>query len=309
MRSTPLLPALFAGALLASAPARAEDAAEREGRALFAKANQRIQSGDYAGALALFQSAYARYPNVKILLNIGTMLRELGRNAEAVDAYETYIRDPGADSAKKAEVEKLLKALDLRVAKLRVEVDDPRTTVVVDGKTASMREPNGAITMRLEPGPHTVVASGGDRPPQTRNVDAIAGKELMVSFRAARAEPPAPPPDTGPSGKRVGGFVTLSIGAAGLLAGGATGIIAILDHNAAASGCPSHHGCSQDVLDHASRGKTLSTVSTALLSVGAAAAGVGLYLVITSGKPAASAPAVGVAAAPGGGQFAVRGGF
>ena len=81
MRSKLFFATLFGVSLLCS-PVRADDASEREGRALFDKGNQRIKEGDFAGALEAFQSAYAKYPNVKILLNIGTTLRHLGRNVE-----------------------------------------------------------------------------------------------------------------------------------------------------------------------------------------------------------------------------------
>src|SRR6185503_6901026 len=167
MTSRPFLAALL-GASLLCAPARADDAAEREGRALFAKGNQHVKDGDYAGALELFQSAYAKYPNVKILLNIGTMLSQLGRSAEAVEAYEAYLRDPAADPGRKAEVAKLLAALDARVAKLRVVVDDPKATVLVDGKVTG--QPGGMVSMRIEPGPHAISAKREGGQPVVKNI-------------------------------------------------------------------------------------------------------------------------------------------
>jgi hypothetical protein len=190
------------GAALLCAPARADDDAQREARALFAEGIQKSDAGDFVGALDRFRAAYARFPSVKILLNIGTMLRQLGRNAEAADAYDAYLRDPAADPAKKAEVEALLKDLDARVAKLHVLVDDRAAVVRLDGKVVG--QPGGVPQMRIEPGPHAVTADRDGAPPAVATVTAVAGQDASVSLHIALpaggpADTPPPPPTTPPT--------------------------------------------------------------------------------------------------------------
>lgn len=312
MRASFFLTVVF-GALLAVGDVRADTAAERDARTLFAQGNQHAQDGDYAGALTRFQAAYAKYPNVKILLNIGTMMQQLGRNAEAVNAYDAYQRDPSADPGRRREVEKLLASLDTQVAKLNVVVDDPEATVLVDGNAVAMQD--GKVVMRIMPGSHTITAKRRDGKPTVTDIVAVAGKETNVSMHVARPDRPVDPAPTvvdaaesAPNGRRTAGFVSGGIGLAGLAAGGITGIVSLLDHGAVRSACPSRRGCSQDIVDQAARGESLSMVSTVAFAVGVVGAGAGIYLVLSS-KAAETAPRVGFVVAPGGGGIGLRGSF
>jgi hypothetical protein len=191
VRRSPLLAALLGAVLLGAAPARADDAAQREARALFGAGNQQLQDGDYVGALDLFRAAYARFPSVKILLNIGTTLRQLGRFAEAADAYEAYLRDPAADPAKKAELTKQLADLDGRVGRLRVTVEGGAAQVRVDGKVVG--KPGEVVAVRLEPGPHVISADREGASPVSQNVTAVAGRQASVTLAVGAPRPDAPP--------------------------------------------------------------------------------------------------------------------
>ncbi len=195
MKRIPLRAGILGAALLCGAPARADDAAQREARALFTAGNQQLQEGDYVGALDLFRAAHARYPNVKILLNIGTTLRQLGRYAEAADAYEAYLQDPGADAGKKAELTKLLVDLDGRVARLKVTVDGGAAQVRVDGKVVG--KPGEVVLLRVEPGPHVISADREGAALVSQNVTVVAGAQAVVALHvmppAAPALPPPPP--------------------------------------------------------------------------------------------------------------------
>lgn len=191
--------AALLGVALLGAPARADDAAELEARALFSSGNQHLQDGDYVGALDLFRAAHKRFPSVKILLNIGTTLRALGRYAEAADAYEAYLRDPAADPAKKGEIEKLLAELDGKVGRLKVTVEGGAAMVRVDGRVVG--KPGEPVTLRVDPGPHVVSADREGVAPVSQNVTAAAGavSALTLRFPPPSAAPP-PPPKKAPIG-------------------------------------------------------------------------------------------------------------
>jgi hypothetical protein len=299
MKATPLLPALLMATLLC-APARADRAAERDARALFVQGNQQIKEGNYAGALELFRSAYARFPSVKILLNIGTMLRQLGRNVEAADAYEAYLREPAAAPAKRLEVGKLLADLDARVSKLRVILDDRRATVRVDGK--AKEQTGGLILLRIAPGPHGVSAEQQGMTPVLVNVTALAGQETEVKLHLEPAVPPLPVPASelaasipvvpqephasvhapSISARRTLGFASIGVGAAGLGLGAVTGVLALQKHGALTDACPDGH-CREQT--DAIRGlHTMETLSTAGFIGGAALAATGIVLFITTPK-------------------------
>jgi len=298
---------LLLGALLCSPAARADEGSEREARALFAQGNQRVQEGDYAGALGLFQRAYALFPSVKILLNIGTVQRQLGRNADAANAYDAYLRDAASDPGKREEVERLLADLDRRVGKLRVAVDDAAARVRVDDQPAAQSGP--VVLVRVEPGTHTVSAQREGAPPASTSVTAAPGvqAEVPLHLLPGGADRSGPGGDSQPrTGRRVGGLVVGGVGALGLAAGGVTGILALLDHGYVQSMCPLHQGCTQDVANRASAGRALSWASTVALAAGATGVGVGVYLLLSEGKQGSS-PRASLTLFTTGGHLGIRG--
>ncbi len=196
MKRVPLLAGLLGAALLCGGPAHADDTAQLEARTLFTAGNQHLQEGDYVGALGLFRAAHARYPSAKILINIGTTLRQLGRYAEAADAYDAYLADPAADAGKKIDLGKVLLDLEGRVAKLKVTVEGGAAQVRVDGKIVG--KPGQLVVVRVDPGPHVISADREGATLISRNVTAVAGTQAAVALTlastAAPSPPPAPPP-------------------------------------------------------------------------------------------------------------------
>jgi hypothetical protein len=330
MRSRLLLAALL-GASLAVAPARADDAAEKEGRALFKQASQKVADGDLVDALDLYRSSYARLPSPKTLVNIATVLNSLGRYAEAANTYQEYL-DHAVDPARKADVEKLLLKLDARVGRLRVTVDDPRATVRVDGKVLDAK--GGVASVRAEPGPHAVSAEGEGVPPVTMNVTTVAGQETPVTLHVARPPPPPAPPPEPPSppparvlppppppvlvpvppvvvdrradlhpaasrGRRVAGLVFGGAGAVGLGLAAGFGIDAVSKANASSPYCTASNQCEQTGLDL--RGAAVRSQTAGLVSAGIGAALVATGVVLFVTAPSASGGArVGVTVVPSG---------
>jgi len=180
---------------LSSVTAFADTEGEAEARTLFEQGNALVEKGNYVDGLEKFRAAYARWANPKILLNIGTTLHQLGRNAEAADTYEKYLNDPGADPKRKPEVEQTLKELEPKVGKLTITVKSGKTRVIVDGKLVG--ETETSVTIRVEPGVHAIVGDreGGKAISQTVAVVAGDSKsvELTVSSEGETKPPPAIP--------------------------------------------------------------------------------------------------------------------
>jgi hypothetical protein len=181
-------PVLLAFVLAIALPAAAETKGEVEARGLFREGNRRFDAADYVAALDLFRAAYARFPSPKILLNIGTTLKQLGRFAEATDSYEQYRRHPAADPKRRAEVDQIVKELAIKVGRLRVTVNEPGARVLVDGKAVG--ESPQQISVRLDAGDHSIMAEKDGFPMAATRIALAGGEERTVELRLVRAASP-----------------------------------------------------------------------------------------------------------------------
>ena len=129
---------------------------------------------DYLGALAVFRTAYTRFPSAKILINIGTTLIKLDRKADAANTYQRYLDSPDTDPAKASEVKKALAELDKAVGTLELAVTPGDAEISLDGDewtaagaTSRLRVPPGAETARVrraayEPGERQLRIAAGE---------------------------------------------------------------------------------------------------------------------------------------------------
>lgn len=163
-----------------SNPALSDEATEKEAKSLVNEGRQKYDEGDYVSALDKFRVAYQKWSDPRILINIGTTLKGLGRNAEAADTYSAYLADPGTDPKRRAEFEKLISDLDAKVGRLRIEVADSAMRVRLDGNIVG--EPGQSISKRLEPGLHTVIGEKGGTPPVVRMVEITASTNSVLKL-------------------------------------------------------------------------------------------------------------------------------
>ena len=183
-------------------PSRQQEVGEARqdgARALFRAGVAQRDLGRYAEALECFQRAYVLWDSPKILLNIATTLRALGRNAEAATAYARYLGTAAPDNPRREEVAQALKEVSVRVGRIvlthlpgveRLWLDDVEIAAVA-GREAW-----------VEPGRHTLVAerTGGAR--QTLRITVTAGGVRSVDWtpplapRTPAARPVAPSADS-----------------------------------------------------------------------------------------------------------------
>jgi hypothetical protein len=287
--------ALLATSGVAAAGEAADKAAAQK---LLKEGNQLLGDGDYVSALQRFRAAHARFPSAKILLNIGTTLRQLGRNLEAAEVYEAYLKDPKADPTRAAGLLRILKEIDAVVGRLRIEVNEPGARVKLDGKPVPGFQ--SGLELRVEAGGHTVVAERDGFPPAVQTLDVGPHERRVVSLRLA-------PPEaktvlvtvSGP--QRTISYVFGGVGAAGLVAGAAAGVVAIEKNRAARAHCGMPTVCDQQGVDLGKSAKTSALVSTIALAAGGGALVTGVVLFFTSSKaPSSEAPpvVVGVSRGP-----------
>jgi tetratricopeptide (TPR) repeat protein len=79
-------------------------------RALYRDGSRQYDLGDFRAALDLFKRAYLAHEEAGILFDIGECHRQLGESAEAVHAYQSYLRRK-PDAANRADVEALIAKL------------------------------------------------------------------------------------------------------------------------------------------------------------------------------------------------------
>jgi hypothetical protein len=274
-------------AMALSGPAHAagNKADKRDAQKLLTQGNQLAGEGDYVAALEKFQAAYDRYPSPKILLNIGTTLRQLGRNVEAATVYETYLDDPGADPARRAEIERILAEIEAVVGRIRIEVQSPGASVRLDGKP--LDEFKSGESLRVEPGEHTIVANLKGVPPAVQTVKVYPRQERLVLLRFTMPGPiTAPPPPSGT--QRAVALVLGGIGAAGIGVGAVFGLLAKVNNDDAATHCLQGGACDQEGVALGNTAETDATVSTISFIAGAGVLAAGVALLLTA--PSAAAP-------------------
>jgi hypothetical protein len=143
---------------------------------------------DYLGALAVFRTAYTRFPSAKILINIGTTLTKLGRKADAANTYQRYLEAPDADPAKRAEVTSVVAELDRSVGRLEITVAPADAEVQLNDEDWTPASTAGRY--RVAPGTITVRARCPKYKPDERQVKVAAGEAMPLAF--ALDEIPAP---------------------------------------------------------------------------------------------------------------------
>lgn len=172
-------------------------------QALMIEGVKRLQARAYDQALANFLEAYARFPSPKILLNIGSTLRDMGRLADAANTYQRYLEDPGTGTDRVAEVRELLGQLDAQLTRLTVAVSPRGAEVSIDGGPFV---PVGQwLATRVRPGLHLARVRKDDRTAEL-TVHGFEGEDKRIEMRVEAGGAPAPapmpvPPTTSPSPK------------------------------------------------------------------------------------------------------------
>ena len=190
--------AALGGPVLAQ-PAPGKTGDKGDAKSLLSSGLKLFAAKDYLGALSVFQTAYARFPSGKILLNIGTTLVKLERKAEAANAYQGYLDSADADPAKTPEVTKVLAGLDVEVARIELTVAPADAEVSVG--TGDWVAATTLTRTRVTPGSITVRArKTGFKPAEDSATVAAGGKhafsltldaEIVPTAGGTRAEPSA----------------------------------------------------------------------------------------------------------------------
>lgn len=154
---------------------------------------KQLQAGAFDQALANFLEAYGKFPSPKILLNIASTLRDMGRPAEAANTYQRYLADPASGATRAAEVKQLLAELDATLSILTVRVVPRLAEISIDGGPWVVV--GSTLITRVRPGIH-LVRIRRDALVSDVSINGFPGedKEVLAAIKNALPDPPTHDP-------------------------------------------------------------------------------------------------------------------
>lgn len=209
--------AACAALLFAPAPAGADEPrrpdldkkARAEARSLADKGQARYDQGDYEGAAEFFSKADAIAPVPTVEVALAKALLKLGRLADAAAAYtkaskaEVTAESPPSLIDAVGQAKKELRELLPRVPALEVSVGPGVSGVAIDGRAIPPLEL--AAPVLLNPGPHTITASGAP----AQKVSLAPGERKRIALTP-------PPPREETNWRYVGGIAGIGVSAVAL---------------------------------------------------------------------------------------------
>jgi hypothetical protein len=188
MRSAPKAITVLVTLLLVAPALRAEET--DPARPLFQKGVAAFQAGDYQSALEQFRAADAARHSPSITYNIARALEKLERPQAAVNAYEAFLGEVGAESELTAAATLAIAQIKAKSTRLRIESTPPGASVMLDGETLPDKTP---VTVLVTRGHHELVLTQG-KWREARGYDAPGGGGTgeLVFVHTEAARPPAP---------------------------------------------------------------------------------------------------------------------
>lgn len=292
----------------------------------FGAAQKLYDQGAYTPAYQEFKALAeeTRSPNAE--LQAARCLRELGKLPEAYEAMSAALRNATAraESEPKYAATRNAAAADLallepKVGKIIVAVDNPPPglTVTIDG--IPLPEGKFGVPVATAIGEIVVRLRAPDYPDVERRVQIRGGQPTTVALasntapavnKATPQQAPSPPsePATTGGGTRIGGFVVLGLGAAGLATFAGAGVAADKRYDDIKKACGNARCTDPSFNDKIAGGRTLDIVANVGLGVGIAGIAAGTLMVVLGG-PKAAPPPVSAWISPGSGGIVARGSF
>jgi hypothetical protein len=165
---------------------------EREqARAKLVEGARFTDAGDFARGLEKFEEAYALVPSPKIFFNLGIAYAGLGRNGEAYDAYERFLREAtDANASNRTQARQELDRIAKMIGFLAVSANVVGPEVMVDGRrVGTLPLPN---PIPLDPGPHQLLVRAGGVVAQERRLLIAAGAKNDLRLEIVHGEAAAP---------------------------------------------------------------------------------------------------------------------
>lgn len=283
--------------------------AESDAKDLFVRGRELRTKNDCATALPLFRKAYEIWPKgLGSLRNVAECEEQLQHWAGARRAWLEIKRQllvpPALNNPKyegwDKDAEEANVRLKPRIASVVVDVtiksdegEQPATSqsgveIFVNGESIGMKLVG--LPLERDPGPSKIKAKLGEAVVE-QQVTLAPGENPHVKLTIVVKGTPKPPPpgdsgavavDSGAATRRTIGWIVTGVGGAVLLGGGVTFVLRQGAVSDVEDKCPTKTNCDPSLKDTVDKGKTMSTLTTVLVPVGAVGVAAGLFLVLTS---------------------------
>ncbi|NUO53879.1 MAG: hypothetical protein HOV80_33970 [Polyangiaceae bacterium] len=277
--------------------AAAPDDDKAKARDLFTKGAQAVEEGRAAEGLPMLTEAERLFHAPTHLLYIARAQAATTKLLEARETYKKLIGEALPAKASKpfldaqANGRKELAALEGRIPRVIVQVEPQPSDLNVTLDAASLPKALGE-SIEINPGAHTVVAKAAGYVDGSVTVMAPEGRTTEVRIKLALEKkggpvtPVEPEPDSGGDWPpmRIASIPLMAVGGAGLVAGGAMGIVSLLktsdaDDQFEACGAP----CRDEITSLDEEAATLGTASIIGMAAGAAVLTTGIILFVVGG--------------------------
>ena len=296
------------------AHAQAADVAKK----LLEEAKTQKEAGKLSQACTLLDRAYELDAKDGILFARADCRDQERKIVAAVSLYEAYLRSYSrmTGASKRSHAERAATA-EARLTELRPLVPmvkfvwasppPPETKIIVDQVEYSASTLD--VRLPLEPGTHEIVVIFPGQPERPRTVTLAEGGSTIVDLTPVEAktdEEPQKPggksnsPKSRPAGAKaksqldpsvIAGFAGVGLGAAGFIAGGITGGMAISEKKIVDANCNDVQRCNHEGLAAAKRFQTVGNVSTASIVAGGIFGAVGATLLLVAYRSPSSSSA------------------
>jgi hypothetical protein len=301
------LVSVMASAVSAHADPKAAEAVFQAGKDAMAR-------GDLATACARFQESFRLDAAPGTLLNVGECEQKRGHVATAWQAFHDAMALLPAGDFRMTYAEEHAAQLAPKIPSVRILVDARARSPRVSLDGVELGAPSLGVALPIDPGDHVVVvrAEGQAQTETSFRIAEADKRDLAIAAGKEVTDAVAPPRDGAPNGgRKAATFAAFGVGFAGVFTGAVTGLLA-MNEAARYRGHCDNTGCDEDGLDAASKGRSLSTISTIGFGAGAVGLGVGAILLATAPASKSSTRAQAYAApsiSPSGGSLTVGGRF
>jgi tetratricopeptide (TPR) repeat protein len=276
--------------LPAAAQPRAEDRVAAE--SLFAEGRQLLSTGDYAAACTKLEASRRLEPALGTSLNLADCYEKLGRTASAWAEFKSAAAEAqkSGDALRKAAALDRANALEPRLCRLRVTLEDPGVAVLQNNEPLSPAVIGSAIP--VDPGVHRFEANAPGKIAWSQSFEVrepgalveVHVPALVEDITIAPTPQPVsePPPAMSSDSDHAALAWTLGgVGVGALAAGAVFGALASSSWSKAKDSCVDYpYECSPQALDHADSARTQATLATVGFALGGAALGASVVLFV-----------------------------
>ncbi|MBK9259814.1 MAG: tetratricopeptide repeat protein [Polyangiaceae bacterium] len=287
-------------------------------RKLLEEAKRLKDAGKLPEACPLLDRAYEMDAKDGLLFARADCRDQERKIAAAVSLYEAYLRSysrmtgatKNSHAGRATIAEARLNELRPLVPMIKfvwAEPPPPETKIIVDD--IEFRASTLDVRLPLDPGTHEIVVLLPGEPERRRTITLAEGGSTIVDLtplppksaespkskqgksKSQNGTTPKPVAPSKVDPWKVGGFIGIGLGAAGIIAGSITGSMAIAEKRVVDANCTPEHRCNPTGLAAADRFQTVGNASTAAFIAGGVIAAVGTTLVVMAYRPAASSRA------------------